>query len=168
MTEELTHFDKDGQAIMVDVGDKPLTSRKAVARGKIQMQPETLRQIVTGGVKKGDVFAVARIAGIMAAKQTASLIPLCHPLPLSAVTIDFSSDLQAGQVTIIATTKCSGQTGVEMEALTAVSIAALTIYDMCKAVDKEMTITETCLLRKTGGKSGTFIRTEVVGKKLQT
>ncbi len=158
MPEELTHFDKDGKAIMVDVGKKPLTHREAVAGGKIQMKPETLQQILAQRIKKGDVFSVARLAGIMAAKQTSSLIPLCHPLPLSAVEIDFDSDPQRGQVSISATTKVTGQTGVEMEALTAVSVAALTIYDMCKAIDREMVIEEICLLKKSGGKSGTFTR----------
>ncbi|MCD6582305.1 MAG: cyclic pyranopterin monophosphate synthase MoaC [Desulfuromusa sp.] len=158
MSEELTHFDKDGQAIMVDVSEKPLTVREAVARGEIQMQPETLLKILSQRIKKGDVFSVARLAGIMAAKQTSSLIPLCHPLPLSAVEIDFDSDPQRGRVTITATTKVTGQTGIEMEALTAVSVAALTIYDMCKAIDREMVIEGICLLKKSGGKSGTFTR----------
>ena len=158
MSEELTHFDKDGQAIMVDVSEKPLTVREAVARGEIQMQPETLLKIRSQRIKKGDVFSVARLAGIMAAKQTSSLIPLCHPLPLSAVEIDFDSDPQRGRVTITATTKVTGQTGIEMEALTAVSVAALTIYDMCKAIDREMVIEGICLLKKSGGKSGTFTR----------
>ncbi len=158
MADELTHFDKNGKAIMVDVGEKPLTVREAVAGGGIQMKPETLQQILAQQVKKGDVFAVARLAGIMAAKQTSSLIPLCHPLPLSAVEIDFDSDPQRGRVTISATAKVTGKTGVEMEALTAVSVAALTIYDMCKAIDREMVIETICLLKKSGGESGTFIR----------
>ncbi|MCF6267659.1 MAG: cyclic pyranopterin monophosphate synthase MoaC [Desulfuromusa sp.] len=158
MSDELTHFDKNGKAIMVDVGEKPLTVREAVAGGRIQMKPETLQQILAQQVKKGDVFAVARLAGIMAAKQTSSLIPLCHPLPLSAVEIDFDSDPQRGRVTISATAKVTGKTGVEMEALTAVSVAALTIYDMCKAIDREMVIETICLIKKSGGESGTFIR----------
>ena len=158
MADELTHFDKEGKAIMVDVSEKPLTIREAVAGGKVLMKPETLQQILVQQIKKGDVFAVARLAGIMAAKQTATLIPLCHPLPLSAVEINFDSDPERGQVTISATAKVTGQTGIEMEALTAVSVAALTIYDMCKAIDREMVIKEICLLKKTGGKSGTFIR----------
>lgn len=158
MPEELTHFNQDGQAIMVDVSEKPLTIREAVAEGEIRMQPETLQQILTQRIKKGDVFSVARLAGIMAAKQTSALIPLCHPLPLSAVEIDFDSDPQRGRVTITATTKVTGQTGIEMEALTAVSIAALTIYDMCKAIDREMVIEGICLLKKSGGRSGTFTR----------
>ncbi len=158
MADELTHFDKNGQAIMVDVGAKPLTIREAVAGGEIVMKPETLQQILEQRIKKGDVFSVARLAGIMAAKQTSALIPLCHPLPLSAVEIDFDSDPASGRVQIIATTKVTGQTGVEMEALTAVSIAALTVYDMCKAIDREMVIKDIRLLKKSGGKSGTFVR----------
>ena len=158
MSEELTHFDMEGQAIMVDVSAKPLTVREAVAKGQIKMQPKTLQQILDQRMKKGDVFSVARLAGIMAAKQTSALIPLCHPLPLSAVEIDFDSDPQQGKIAIRATTKVTGQTGIEMEALTAVSVAALTIYDMCKAIDKEMVIEGICLLKKTGGRSGTFIR----------
>jgi len=164
MSEELTHFDGHGQAIMVDVGDKPATRRAALATGEIRMQPETLRQILDRQMGKGDVFAVARLAGIMAAKQTASLIPLCHPLPLSSIEIDFVSDPSRGIVTIKATTRVTGRTGVEMEALTAVAITALTIYDMCKAIDKDMVIGEICLQKKTGGKSGAFVRNQVVGK----
>ncbi len=158
MTGELTHFDKDGRAVMVDVGEKPLSARVATAKGRIEMKPETLQLILEQRIKKGDVFSVARLAGIMAAKQTFSLIPLCHPLPLSAVELDFDSDPLSGSVIILATTKVTGQTGVEMEALMAVSVAALTIYDMCKAIDKEMVIGEICLLKKSGGKSGTFVR----------
>ena len=158
MANELTHFDEEGKAIMVDVSGKPLTIREAVAGGKVQMQPETLQQILSQRIKKGDVFSVARVAGIMAAKQTSSLIPLCHPLPLSAVEIGFDSDPQRGQITISATAKVTGQTGIEMEALMAVSVAALTIYDMCKAIDREMVIEDICLLKKSGGKSGTFTR----------
>ncbi|WP_321368760.1 cyclic pyranopterin monophosphate synthase MoaC [uncultured Desulfuromusa sp.] len=158
MAKELTHFDRDGQAIMVDVSEKPLTVRVAVAKSEVRMQPETLQQILAQRIKKGDVFSVARLAGIMAAKQTSALIPLCHPLPLSAVEIDFDSEPEHGKVTIMATTKVTGQTGIEMEALTAVSVAALTVYDMCKAIDKEMVIEGICLLKKTGGKSGTFTR----------
>lgn len=158
MPDKLTHFDADGKAIMVDVGAKPATKREALASGQIQMRPETLQQILDHKMKKGDVFAVARLAGIMAAKQTAMLIPLCHPLPLTAVQVDFCSDPQQGIVNISATTKVTDRTGVEMEALTAVSIAALTIYDMCKAVDKEMVISAICLQKKIGGKSGSFAR----------
>ena len=160
MSTELTHFNSDGQVIMVDVSDKPPTNRVAVASGIITMRPSTLHQITTQNVNKGDVFAVARIAGIMATKQTAALIPLCHQLPLDSVTVDFSCDQKLGQITIVATTKSTGVTGVEMEALTAVSITALTIYDMCKAIEKEMIIGEISLLRKTGGKNGTFVRNQ--------
>ncbi len=160
MNTELTHFNSDGQAIMVDVSDKPATNRVAVASGIITMKPSTLQQITTQNVNKGDVFAIARIAGIMATKQTSTLIPLCHQLPLDSVTVDFSCDQKLGQITITATTKSNGVTGVEMEALTAVSITALTIYDMCKAIEKEMIIGEISLLRKTGGKNGTFVRNQ--------
>ena len=168
MTDELTHFDQEGKAVMVDVGEKPSTIREAVAAGEVRMSPDTLKRIIDQQITKGDVFAVARLAGIMAAKQTSALIPLCHPLPLSAVAIDFDSDVERGRVVIEATTKVTGRTGVEMEALTAVSIAALTIYDMCKAIDKEMLIGDIRLLKKTGGKSGSFYRREIhpgVGKK---
>lgn len=158
MSDKLTHFDQDGKAIMVDVGGKTATKREALATGQIQMRPATLQRILNREVEKGDVFGVARLAGIMAAKQTSALIPLCHPLPLTSVEVDFNSDPQNGLVTIGATAKVTGQTGVEMEALTAVSVAALTIYDMCKAIDKEMVIGEICLQKKTGGKSGTFTR----------
>lgn len=175
MPEELTHFDQEGKAVMVDVGEKPLSVREAIAAGEVRMKPDTLHRIIDQMITKGDVFAVARIAGIMAAKQTSALIPLCHPLPLSAVEIDFISDVELGHVVIEAKTKVTGQTGVEMEALTAVSIAALTIYDMCKAIDKEMLIGNIRLLKKTGGKSGPFNRKEMqpgvhpgVGKKSQT
>lgn len=160
MSERLTHFDEDGKAIMVDVGEKPQTRRVAVARGEIRMRSETLQRILDREVEKGDVFAVARLAGIMGAKQTSSLIPLCHPLGLSSVEVSFTPDPQQGRVEIEACAKVTGQTGVEMEALTAVSIAALTIYDMCKAVDKEMVISEIRLMEKSGGKSGHFVRDE--------
>ena len=143
---------------MVDVGDKQPTKREALAAGEVRMKPETLRRILDRKVEKGDVFSVARLAGIMGAKQTSSLIPLCHPLPQSSVEVDFNCDAERGIVQIGASAKVTGNTGVEMEALTAVSIAGLTIYDMCKAVDKEMVIGEICLLKKTGGKSGTFER----------
>lgn len=160
MSSKLTHFDNDGKAIMVDVGDKIATKREALASGQIQMEPETLQRILDHRVEKGDVFSVARLAGIMGAKQTSALIPLCHPLPLSSVELDFDSDPQQGTVAIRATARVAGQTGVEMEALTAVSIAALTIYDMCKAIDKRMVIGEICLQQKTGGKSGKFNRNQ--------
>ena len=143
---------------MVDVTAKDTTVREAVAAGKVRMLPATLALIQSGGVPKGDVLAVARIAGIMAAKKTSDLIPLCHPLPLTGVEVQFAMDAGAGEIAITATAKNVGQTGVEMEALAAVSLAALTIYDMCKAVDRMMTITDIRLLSKRGGKSGTFIR----------
>ena len=155
---ELSHVDEKGRARMVDVTAKDTTVREAVAAGKVKMRPSTLALIQSGGVSKGDVLAVARLAGIMAAKKTSDLIPLCHPLPLTGVMIEFVSHAEAGEIDIRATVKTVGQTGVEMEALTAVSIAALTIYDMCKAVDRLMTITEVRLLAKKGGKSGVFVR----------
>ena len=154
---DLTHFDDEGKAIMVDVGDKENTNRVAVARGVVKMQPETLARILDNRVKKGDVFGVARLAGIMAAKKTSELIPLCHPLLINSVTVEFSPDLDNASVEIEAAVKVSGQTGVEMEALTAVSAAGLTIYDMCKAVDKTMTIDNVRLIEKKGGRSGHFI-----------
>ena len=150
----LTHLDGDGNARMVDVTDKDVTFRVATAEGEVNMQPETLRLIVDGKHAKGDVMAVARIAGIQAAKKCADLIPLCHPLALSSVRVELQPDVGENLVRITATCKLSGKTGVEMEALTAVSVAALTIYDMCKAVDKEMTISSVRLLTKSGGKSG--------------
>ena len=161
MSDRLTHFDAEGKALMVDVGDKALTKREALAAGEIKMRPQTLRRILDRKVEKGDVFAVARLAGIMGAKKTSTLIPLCHPLALTSVEVDFDCELEQGIVRIGATAKVTGQTGVEMEALTAVSIAALTVYDMCKAVDKEMVIGDIRLLKKSGGKSGTFIRNEI-------
>ncbi|MFO1178574.1 MAG: cyclic pyranopterin monophosphate synthase MoaC [Ottowia sp.] len=156
----LTHFDAQGQAHMVDVGAKPATHRVAVACGRIEMQPATLALIEAGTAKKGDVLGVARIAGIMAAKKTSELIPLCHPLALSRVAIDFEADgaysKPAAAVFCTATVETTGPTGVEMEALTAVQVALLTIYDMCKAVDRGMTITGVRLLEKRGGKSGRY------------
>ena len=148
----LTHLDEDGSARMVDVSAKAVTAREAVATGHIAMSEEAAAAIAQGLVKKGDVLAVARVAGIMAAKRTAELIPLCHPIPLTSVAIDF--DLEAQGVTATATARTAGQTGVEMEALTAVSVALLTIYDMAKALDKGMVIGNVRLLAKTGGKSG--------------
>ena len=158
MSEGFTHFDAEGQAVMVDVGGKQVTERLAVARGEVQMKESTLERIVDRRVEKGDVFAVARIAGIMAAKQTSALIPLCHPLALNSVSLEFSPRPGEGLVEVEAQVKVGGRTGVEMEALTAVSVAALTIYDMCKAVDKEMVVGNIRLLEKHGGKSGTFVR----------
>jgi cyclic pyranopterin phosphate synthase len=159
---QLTHLDSRGCATMVDVSGKALTTRIAVAEARVRMLPSTLQLIVQGGHPKGDVFAVARIAGIQAAKKTAELIPLCHPLMLSSVKVE----LQAGgldAVRITATCKVSGQTGVEMEALTAASVAALTIYDMCKAVDRGMQIDQVRLLEKLGGKSGHYLAAEPAG-----
>lgn len=153
----LTHLDEKGQARMVDVSAKDETHREAVAAGEITMAPETLALIQEGGMPKGDVLAVARIAGIMAAKRTSELIPLCHPLPLTHVSLDFAFDETRSAIEITATARCKGPTGVEMEALTAVSVAALAIYDMCKAVDRRMQIGHIRLLRKSGGKSGTLI-----------
>jgi len=158
MSNGFTHFDAEGKAIMVEVGEKSPTRRVAVARGEVRMAEATLQRILDRNVEKGDVFAVARIAGIMAAKKTPELIPLCHPLLLTSVVIDFTPFPDAGRVEIEATVKLTGTTGVEMEALTAVSAAALTIYDMCKAVDREMVIGEIRLMEKHGGKSGSFIR----------
>ena len=155
---ELTHIDKHGNANMVDVGDKVSTDRVAIAIGSISMKAETLKLINDGTNKKGDVLAVSRIAGIQAAKTCFHLIPLCHPLMLTSIELDFEIDHDNYRVLISSTCKVSGQTGVEMEALTAVSIAALTIYDMCKAVDKEMIIGSICLVEKSGGKSGHFRR----------
>lgn len=152
----LTHLDQDGAAHMVDVSAKPATTRQAIATGRITMSQEARQAISEGLVKKGDVLAVARVAGIMAAKKTSELIPLCHPLPLSSVSIDLELD-DAG-VVATATAKTSGQTGVEMEALTAVSTTLLTVYDMAKAIDKAMIIGDICLLEKTGGKSGNWKR----------
>ena len=153
---KLSHFDKKGAAVMVDVSAKGETERVAVAAGSVVMQPATLKLIQSGGVKKGDVLAVARLAGIMAAKKTPDLIPLCHPLSLNSVSIELVCDTKRHAVDIEATVKISGKTGVEMEALTAVSVAALTIYDMCKAVDRGMRIENIRLLHKSGGKSGTY------------
>jgi cyclic pyranopterin phosphate synthase len=154
----LTHLDEEGRAQMVDVSKKPLTERTAVATGTVYMKPETLRLIKDKRISKGDVFNVARIAGIMAAKKTSDLIPLCHPLNITSVNIDFETDDEKGKVDIKSVVKIIGQTGVEMEALVATTAAALTIYDMCKAVDKEMVISDIMLLEKKGGKSGAFKR----------
>ncbi len=152
----LTHFDAEGNARMVDVSDKAETERVAIAKGAVIMAPETLALIRAGNVKKGDVLSVAQLAGIMGAKKTPDLIPLCHPLSLSSVKVELSIDDALSAVTIAATCKLKGRTGVEMEALTAVSVAALTVYDMVKAVDKTMRITDIRLTHKSGGKSGTF------------
>ncbi|MFL2915494.1 MAG: cyclic pyranopterin monophosphate synthase MoaC [Nitrospinia bacterium] len=162
MNNPLTHFNEEGRARMVDVSEKAHTSRKAVANGEVFMLPETLRLIKEGQIKKGDVLAVAQVAGIMGAKRTHEVIPMCHPLLLTGVDISFqvnedpSSETGLSSITVNATVKVTGQTGVEMEALTAVSMAVLTIYDMCKAVDKGMYFNNIGLLHKSGGKSGTF------------
>lgn len=156
MAKELTHIDESGQAKMVDVGQKPSTERVAVARGRVQMQPETLQLILAGAMKKGDVLSVAQLAGIMAAKRTSDLIPLCHPLPLHHVAVTCTPNPAENCVEIEATARVHGRTGVEMEALTAVSLAALTIYDMAKAVDRSMTITHIHLHAKSGGQHGDY------------
>lgn len=155
---ELTHFDEKGQAIMVDVGAKQITQRVALARATIYMKPETLELVLRGATKKGDVLGVARVAGIMAAKKTPELIPLAHPLPLDSVTIDFFPDMEECVIHVEARVKVTAKTGVEMEALTAVSVASLTVYDMVKAVDRGMKISDIKLMEKSGGRSGHFVR----------
>jgi len=155
---KLTHFNAEGEAHMVDVGDKARTRRIAIAEGVIEMQPKTLDLILAGEHKKGDVLGIARVAGIMAAKRTADLIPLCHPLMLTRVDVEFSTDSDQHRVHCLATVETQGQTGVEMEALTAVQIALLTIYDMCKAVDRGMRMSDIQLVEKQGGKSGHWQR----------
>jgi cyclic pyranopterin phosphate synthase len=154
---ELTHLDESGRARMVDVGEKPVTSRRAVASGEVRMLPATLTLLTDGDLPKGDALAVARVAGIMAAKKTGELIPLCHPLGVDSVVVDLSPS-GPDTLRIVATVSVTGRTGVEMEALTAVSVAALTVYDMCKAVDKEMTIGAIRLDEKSGGRSGDYKR----------
>jgi cyclic pyranopterin phosphate synthase len=158
--DKLSHLDAQGRAKMVDVSDKDITSRIAVARGTIHMRAETLALILANKIEKGDVFSVARVAGIMAAKKTSELIPMCHPLNITSVEIDLTPAENPARVEIEASVRVSGQTGVEMEAMTAVAVAGLTIYDMCKAVDREMSIGEIRLVKKSGGKSGTFLRKE--------
>jgi len=155
---QFTHLDEKGRARMVDVSAKRATSREAVARGRVLMKPETARAIEKQTVAKGDVLAVAKIAGVMAAKRTSDLIPLCHPLEITAVDVAFRTDARRGEIEIEAAVRTRGRTGVEMEALTAVSAAALTIYDMCKAADRAMTLSDIRLVLKRGGKSGTFRR----------
>lgn len=155
---DFTHFDAQGQAHMVDVGQKESTERVAVAQGKIQVNQDVMHLIQNKNAQKGDVFGVARVAGIMAAKRTADLIPLCHPLMLSKVAIDFQIDGPNHTIIATCTAKTAGQTGVEMEALTGLNIALLTIYDMCKAVDRSMVMSEICLMEKMGGKSGDYKR----------
>jgi cyclic pyranopterin phosphate synthase len=156
MSQDFSHFDARGQAAMVDVGSKPITERTATARARVTMLPATAALIRSGGAKKGDVLGVARIAGVMAAKRTSELIPLCHPLPISGVTLDL--EVANDAVEIAATVRTTGQTGVEMEALTAASVAALTVYDMCKSVDRGMRIEAVRLTHKAGGKSGEFVQ----------
>jgi len=156
MGDQFTHIDKDGNAVMVDVSDKGITERTATAKGSIIMQPETLAKIMDGSMKKGDVLPVAQLAGIMGAKKTPDLIPLCHPLALTSVKVELTCDPDRNAVDVEGTCKLKGRTGVEMEALTAVSIACLTVYDMCKAIDKGMTIADVRLTYKDGGKSGKF------------
>ena len=162
MTDELNHFNQRGEAHMVDVGDKEVTQRRAIAEGIIQMQAETLQRIIQGEHKKGDVLGVARVAGIMAAKKTADLIPLCHPLQLNNVDIQLMSDEKNSTVHCIVEVRTSGKTGVEMEALTAVQITLLTIYDMCKAMDRGMIMGNVGLVSKSGGKSGEWQRDEAL------
>ena len=157
---DLTHFDASGQAHMVDVGAKDSTHRIALTSGHIRMQPETLQLILQGDSKKGDVLGIARIAGIMAAKKTSDLVPLCHPLALTRITIDFTPDETSSLIHCDAKVETRGQTGVEMEALCAVQVALLTIYDMCKAVDRGMSIEQVRLEQKSGGKSGQWVRDE--------
>jgi cyclic pyranopterin phosphate synthase len=156
--KRLTHLDKEGRAKMVDISEKPLTQREAVAKGSVYMKPETLRLIEDKKVPKGDVLCVSRVAGIMAAKRTSEVIPMCHPLNITSVDIKLNLDSKKNKVDIEACVKILGRTGVEMEALTAVSAAALTIYDMCKAIDKEMVISDIMLIEKRGGRSGVYKR----------
>ena len=159
LPSDFTHFGEHGRAKMVDVSEKALTTREAVAQGTVMMKPETLKRIKTGGIKKGDVLAVAQVAGIMAAKKTHELVPMCHPLQITGVDIDFAIK-DPDQIEVKATVRTTDRTGVEMEALTAVSVAALTIYDMCKAVDRAMIINDIKLMKKSGGKSGVYERKE--------
>lgn len=153
-----THLDEYGRARMVDVSTKDETYRQAVARGIVRMKPETIRSVEERSISKGDVLGTAKIAGVMAAKETSNIIPMCHPLQLTGVDLSFSSDVEAGEIHIEASVKTVGRTGVEMEAMTAVSVAALTIYDMCKSADREIDILNIRLISKSGGKSGTFQR----------
>jgi cyclic pyranopterin monophosphate synthase len=157
---QFTHFDEKGRAVMVDVADKDVTVREARARGEVRMQKETLDLILEGRAQKGDVLGIARVAGIMAAKKTPDLVPLAHPLPLNSVRVEFIADEERSVIGIEARVKCTARTGVEMEALTAVAVAGLTIYDMCKAADRTMVIGEIRLMEKSGGRSGNFKREE--------
>ncbi len=156
--DKLTHFDEEGRSRMVDVTDKDVTVREAVAECFVEMKPETLKRITNNEIEKGNVFEVARVAAIMGLKKTHELIPMCHPLNLTKADVYFEPDFENNRIKVTSFVKLAGKTGVEMEALTGVSIAALTIYDMCKAIDKAMIITDIKLMKKTGGKSGTFIR----------
>jgi cyclic pyranopterin phosphate synthase len=158
VTPDLTHLDESGRARMVDVGDKPSTERRAVARAVVKVSPDTAQKVLAGDAPKGDVLGVARIAGIQAAKRTAELIPLCHPLPLSFVGVDASVDADGGEITVTSEARTTGQTGVEMEALTAASVAALTVYDMVKGIERGAEIASVQLLEKSGGKSGEWRR----------
>ena len=155
---KLTHFNQAGEAHMVDIADKPSSARRAIAAGRIVMQAETLELIQQGGHKKGDVLGVARVAGIMATKRTAELVPMCHPLALTHVAVEFATDLDSNAIECTVTAETTGQTGVEMEALTGVQVSLLTIYDMCKSVDRGMVISDVRLLEKSGGKSGPWTR----------
>ncbi|AVF05401.1 MULTISPECIES: cyclic pyranopterin monophosphate synthase MoaC [Devosia] len=158
MASGLTHLNEKGEAHIVDIGDKPVTRRRAVAQAVLSGQAETIATILGGGLQKGDALAVARIAGILAAKKTAELIPLCHPIPLTKVSVEITGTSDTS-IRIVATAETTGQTGVEMEALIAASTAALTLYDMAKAIDRAMVVSEMCLVEKSGGKSGDFVRT---------
>lgn len=157
MEQKLTHFDEHGNAVMVDVSGKIPTSRTAAAKGTIRVNEAVMTAVLSGTVKKGDVLGVARVAGIMGVKQTSSLIPMCHPLMIQKCSVDFTIEEQKGEITAVCTVKTEGQTGVEMEALTGVNVALLTIYDMCKAIDKSMEITNIHLVEKIGGKSGHYV-----------
>ena len=159
--QEFTHFNESGRARMVNVSEKDITRRCAVAKGSVIVNKETLALIMSGGVKKGDVLTVAQIAGIMGAKKTSGLIPMCHPVFVSGVDLKLSVNEEKSQIDILAEVSCEGRTGVEMEALTAVSVAALTVYDMCKAVQKDIVITDICLLEKSGGIHGDYRRKEI-------
>ena len=160
---DFTHFNEQGRAKMVDVGEKPVTSRSAAAAGRVLVNRETFALIRSGGMKKGDVLTVAQVAGVMGAKRTPELVPMCHPIPLSGIDLELHLDESRCSVEITATVRCEGRTGVEMEALSAVSAAALTVYDMCKAVQKDMVIADIRLLEKSGGVHGDFIREEEHG-----
>ena len=157
---DFTHFNEQGRAKMVDVGEKPVTTRTAAAKGSVLVNAQTFALIRSGGMKKGDVLTVAQIAGVMGAKRTPDLIPMCHPILIDGIDLRLSLDEERLAVDIVAEVRCGGRTGVEMEALTAVSVAALTVYDMCKAVQKDMTITDICLVEKTGGVHGDYRRTD--------